>query len=114
MKRSKKGELMVLSAMTSDAIVWETKGHTVEGEFSRADKGIGAQNSNLYHFKGKGGKEFSVWGSASLDPILSVARKGEFLRITFTGKAKTKKGYQVRTFKVEGPKSLAGRLKTSF
>lgn len=105
----KKREDLVLVSAGGNAVQFSEKGQSVEGEFSHVEKGVGKNESNLYHFTDDKGAEYQIWGSANLDPLLGVAKKGDYIRVTYQGKTKTSAGYMCKTFQVMGSPSFAKR-----
>jgi len=108
-RATEESDLILISGVSSDAVSFDTVGQTAEGIFQQQESGVGKNESNLYHFKDSKGAEYSIWGSANLDPILSVAKKGDRIRITYTGKIKTSAGFKCKTFQVRGTASFAER-----
>lgn len=107
-----KKDLVVISA-SGNAIAWTKPGQSAEGTFLSVDKEIGQNDSNLYHFEDEKGKEFSVWGAYQIDQVLSHARAGDYVRITWEGKKKIKGGKKVNVFKIEGSQDLMKRVEKS-
>jgi hypothetical protein len=107
-RKTAEDDLVVVSS-GSGAVSFETEGQSACGKFLRQEKGVGKNESNLYHFEDDKGVEFALWGSAQLDPLLSVAKKGEKIRVTYQGKKKTSNGYKVKTFQIAGPAAFAER-----
>lgn len=109
MARKAKSDDLVMVAASGSSVQFEKDGDSCEGTFVGVEKNVGKNESNLYTFEDSKGNEFQVWGSASLDPSLSVAKKGERIRIIFRGRKKLGGGKQVKLFNVYGPKAFAER-----
>lgn len=97
-----KDDFVVVSAMGSNAIDFTQKNQSVTGFFQGYQTGVGRYDSNVYTFKDEKGKEFTIWGSASLDGILPHCKKGEKIRVTFLERKKIEGSKnKVKRFKVE-------------
>ena len=107
-RKAKEDDLVVVSS-GSGAVTFETEGQSVTGKFQRVEKGVGKNESNLYHFEDDKGSEYAIWGSAQLDKLLGVAKAKERIRITYKGKKKTSNGYKVKQFVVAGPAAFGER-----
>lgn len=83
--------------------VWKpaSKEDKVEGEFLRTKEEVGANKSKLHCFRNSNGGEFSIWGSTVLDDRMAYVKPGDYVRVTFKGEEKNKRGQPVKIFKVE-------------
>lgn len=84
----------------------EKDGDNIEGELTAKKTHIGVNDSNLYHLK-KDDVVTSIWGSKVLDQRLELVEVGTYVRITYKGTEKNKKGQDVKIFKVEKGKEEA-------
>lgn len=64
----------------------------VEGIFVKAESGVGANNSALYHVE-VDGKPVAIWGSAVLDPKMNAVKPGDLIKIVYLGKGEAKGGH---------------------
>ena len=73
---------------------------SVEGVLVKKETEVGINNSNLYHLKDKNDKQVSVWGTTVLDQRMNFVEEGEYVKITYKGTEKNKKGQDTKIFKV--------------
>ena len=77
-----------------------TEEDQVEGRFINMEEGKGINESNAYYLE-KDGTQILIWGTTVLNSRMKFAQLGEYLRITYKGKEKNKKGQDIKIFKVE-------------
>jgi len=91
--------------------VWkpEQPGDAIEGVLIQKKENVGINNSNLYSLETKGGL-VSLWGCTVLDDRMEFVSVGEYVRITYKGLVKNKRGQDVKLFKVERAKKVDGQI----
>ena len=77
-----------------------TKGDEVVGIYTGMETGVGANEANVFSFKGEDGKIISVWGGTILDTRLKNIEIGEEVRIEYLGDEKSKKGWTYHNYDV--------------
>lgn len=87
---------------TIEPNVWkpEEKEESIEGVVLNKEVNIGVNNSNLYHLESESTIR-SVWGSAVLDSRMQFIKVGDFIRITYKGLEKNKRGQETKIFQVQ-------------
>jgi hypothetical protein len=87
--------------------VWkpEKEGDSCNGELVRKEVDVGPNKSRLYYLKGEDGDQFSVWGSTVLDNRMDFVNLGDYIRITYKGTQKNKRGQDTKIYKVEVAKT---------
>ena len=83
--------------------VWnyENEGDHIEGILIKKGKEVGPNNSNTYHLETPDGKHMMVWGTTILDSRMDFVKIDDYVRVTYKGKTKNKKGQDTKVFKVE-------------
>jgi len=87
---------------TVEPNIWkaEKDGDSIEGVLTNVEKDIGENNSMMYTLETSDGFK-SIWGTTVLDMRMKLCKVGNKVRITFKGKEESKKGREVKIFKVE-------------
>lgn len=87
--------------LDSDSNIWDKEDEPVlEGELVNIETNVGPNSSTLYTIKKDDGTELKVWGSTVLDDRFLGVPKGTYVRVTYEGKAKSKKGTYYHNYKV--------------
>jgi hypothetical protein len=74
--------------------VWKpiNAGDSIQGLLTKIESGIGTNNSKIYTLE-VDKKPTSVWGSTVLDPLMSVAKLGNLIKIVYDGLGEAKAGH---------------------
>jgi len=107
-------ENMIRDGFLSKDVKFENEGDTFQGlilgVFTAEPKGDRKTASQGYNFLSLKGEKATVWGGAVLDKLLpQIEEQGTFVTITYTGKNKQTKLYNVTT-SVNGTKKYANLL----
>ena len=81
--------------------IWkpEQSGDSIEGQYIKTEpKGI--EGSAAYYLKTENG-QVMLWGSAILNDRMSFVHPGDYIRITYKGEEKNKKGQDMKIYKLE-------------
>lgn len=84
--------------VTTTGEVWD-KSQPLEGRFLKAETGVGSNESNMYTIETDKG-EIKVWGSTVLDDKLMGIPIGNYVKIEYEGKLKSKRGNEYHGYKV--------------
>lgn len=68
------------------------EGEELEGQLTRIDKGVGANQSTVYEITMTSGEKVILWDSAVLNSKLGTVAVGSDVKIIYLGKRKSKKG----------------------
>lgn len=79
----------------------DNTGESIEGVYVNKREGAGKYNSKIYYIDTGNDGIKMVWGSTVLDEKMNSINQGNYVRITLTGTAPSKKGNDIKLFKVE-------------
>lgn len=83
--------------------VWKptNKDDFLDGVLVEKRQDVGTNKSNAYYIETKPHNVVMVWGSTILDDRLSLVSIGEKIRITFKGTEESKRGNDLKLYKVQ-------------
>lgn len=84
----------------------EKEGDFIKGLLVSKEEKIGKHESNLYTIETESHKLLSVWGSTVLDMRMKLIDIGTYVWIEYKGKQPSKKGKDVKIFKVAVKKNV--------
>ena len=73
----------------------------IDGVLLEKRQDVGTNKSNAYYIETQPHNVVMVWGSTILDDRLSLVSVGEKIRITFKGTEESKRGNDLKIFKVQ-------------
>lgn len=93
---------MWIKASSDLAPSWDKeKQKTVEGCITEKKEHVGQYDSTVVTVEQKGGEKVAVWAKGVLEGQLKPLPVGSIIRVTYTGKVKTKNGRMANAFDLE-------------
>lgn len=84
-----------------DSSMWDKENpNPLEGRLAKIETNQGPNNSTVYTITQADGTDIKVWGSTVLDDKLLGVSEGSLVKISYEGKAKSKKGTYYHDYKV--------------
>ena len=89
------------NVQSSDDSVWDKEADPIlEGKLVKIEHNIGPNESTMYTIEKDNGEEVKVWGSTVLDDRFMGVSVNTYVKVTYEGKAKSKKGTYYHNYKV--------------
>lgn len=85
----------------TDSDVWDKETEpNLEGKLVKIERNVGPNESTMYSVEKEDGAVLKVWGSTVLDDRFLGVPEGTYIKVTYEGKLKSKKGTEYHSYKV--------------